>query len=46
MSEVGAVIEAVCRQQSGTSLEKMATALVTSFLTEKMRDVQTSVALY
>src|ERR1700761_4882211 len=46
MNEVGAVIEAVCREQSGASLEKMATALVTSFLAAKMKDVKASVALY
>jgi AcrR family transcriptional regulator len=46
MNEIGAVIEAVCREQSGASLEKMATALVTSFLGAKMKDVKASVALY
>jgi len=46
MDEVGAVIEGVCREQSGASLEKMATALVTSFLAAKMKDVKASVALY
>jgi AcrR family transcriptional regulator len=46
MNEVGAVIEEVCREQSGASLEKMATALVTSFLAAKMKDAKVSVALY
>jgi AcrR family transcriptional regulator len=46
MDEIGAVLEAVCREQAGSSLEKMATALVTSFLEAKMNDTKTSVALY
>ena len=39
-------VERVCREQKGNSLEQMGTALVTSFLEAKMRDVKTSVALY
>jgi AcrR family transcriptional regulator len=46
MDEVGAVLESVCREQSGSSLEKMATALVTRFLEAKMKDAKASVALY
>lgn len=46
MDEIGSVLETVCREQSGTSLEQMATALVSSFLAAKMRDAKTSVALY
>jgi AcrR family transcriptional regulator len=39
-------VERVCREQKGNSLQQMGTALVTSFLEAKMRDVKTSVALY
>jgi AcrR family transcriptional regulator len=39
-------VERVCREQKGNSLQQMGTALVTSFLKAKMRDVKTSVALY
>jgi AcrR family transcriptional regulator len=46
MDEVGAVLESVCRELSGSSLEKMATALVTRFLEAKMKDAKASVALY
>jgi AcrR family transcriptional regulator len=46
MNEIGEMIEGVCLEQSGASLEKMATALVTSFLAAKMKDVRASVALY
>lgn len=46
MDEIGTVLETVCREQSGSSLEKMATALVTSFLDAKMKDAKASVALY
>jgi AcrR family transcriptional regulator len=46
MDEVCAVIEQVCRSQSGASLQQMATALVTSFLAAKMKDGKASVALY
>jgi AcrR family transcriptional regulator len=46
MDEIGAVLQTVCREQAGSSLEKMATALVTSFLDAKMKDAKTSVALY
>jgi AcrR family transcriptional regulator len=46
MDEVGLVLETVCREQAGSSLEKMATALVTVFLAAKMKDAKASVALY
>lgn len=46
MDEIGSVLQMVCREQAGASLEKMATALVTSFLDAKMKDAKTSVALY
>ena len=46
MDEIGMVLETVCREQAGSTLEKMATALVTGFLAAKMKDVKTSVALY
>jgi AcrR family transcriptional regulator len=46
MDEIGSVLQTVCREQTGSSLEKMATALVTSFLDAKMKDAKTSVVLY
>jgi AcrR family transcriptional regulator len=46
MDEIGAAVQTVCREQTGSSLEKMGTALVTSFLAAKMKDVKASVALY
>jgi len=46
MDEVTDGVELVCYGQKGQSLEQMATALMTTFLKAKMRDVQSSVALY
>lgn len=46
MDEIGSAMETACREQTGSSLEKMATALVTSFLAAKMKDAKASVALY
>jgi AcrR family transcriptional regulator len=46
MDEVGLAFETVCREQTGSSLQKMGTALVTSFLEAKMKDAKASVALY
>jgi AcrR family transcriptional regulator len=46
LNEVGSVIESVCREQAGASLEQMATTLVTRFLDAKMKDPKASVALY
>jgi AcrR family transcriptional regulator len=45
-SEITDAIEAACQEQKGKSLSQMAAALVTAFLEAKMRDVNTSVALY
>ena len=45
-SEITNAIEAVCLEQRGKSLSQMATALVTAFLAAKMKDVNTSLALY
>lgn len=39
-------VEQVCRQQKGKHPEEMASVLVSVFLDAKMRNVQTSVALY
>lgn len=39
-------IEQVCREQTGKTLDEMATALIHAFLAAKMRDGKTSVALY
>jgi hypothetical protein len=46
MDEIGEALETTCREQAGSSLEKMATALVTSFLKAKMKNVKESAALY
>jgi AcrR family transcriptional regulator len=46
LDEVAEAIELVCHQQRGSSLEQMATALITTFLAAKMRDAKTSIALY
>lgn len=46
LDEVGLALETVCREQSGSSLETMAAALVTRFLEAKMKDPKASVALY
>jgi len=46
MDAIGSAIEMVCREHIGSSLEEMATALVTSFFEAKMKDAKASVALY
>jgi len=46
MDEIGLALETVCREQTGSSLEQMATALVTGFLEAKMKDPRASIALY
>jgi AcrR family transcriptional regulator len=46
LSEVDEAVEAACREQEGEPLSQMATALITTFLEAKLRDVKTSVALY
>ena len=39
-------VEQACREQQGNTVEQMATALITAFLSAKMREPQSSVALY
>jgi AcrR family transcriptional regulator len=39
-------VEQACREQRGNTVEQMATALITAFLSAKMREPQSSVALY
>jgi AcrR family transcriptional regulator len=46
LTEVTEAVELVCHEQTGHSLEKMVTALISAFLQAKMRDAKTSVALY
>ena len=46
MDGVTEAVECVCREQKGNTLQHMATALITAFLTAKMKDAKTSVALY
>jgi AcrR family transcriptional regulator len=46
MDEVTEAVERVCKEQKGNTLQQMATALITAFLTAKMKDAKTSVALY
>jgi AcrR family transcriptional regulator len=46
MEDVIAAVERVCGQQAGNSLDEMAAALMTTFITAKMKDGKTSVALY
>ncbi len=46
MEEVTEAVERICLEQRGRTLAEMATALVHAFLTAKMRDVKTSIALY
>ncbi len=46
LDEVTEAVELVCREQKGHSLEEMASALMTTFLNAKMRNVKTSLALY
>src|SRR5277367_1998039 len=38
LDEVAAVVEQVCREQKGNSLQQMARVLITAFLSVKMRD--------
>jgi AcrR family transcriptional regulator len=44
--QVLAAVEQACREQHGHTVEQMATALISAFLEAKMREPQTSVALY
>jgi AcrR family transcriptional regulator len=46
MDQVGSALESACREQAGQPLQQMATAVITSFLAAKMKDPQTSAALY
>lgn len=46
MDEVTEAVERVCKEQKGNTLQQMAKALITAFLTAKMKDAKTSVALY
>jgi AcrR family transcriptional regulator len=46
LDEVTEAVERVCREQKGTTLQQMATALINEFLNAKVRDAKTSVALY
>jgi len=46
MDEVTEKVERVCQEQKGNPLQQMGTALITAFLTAKMKDAKTSVALY
>lgn len=46
LDAVTEAVERVCREQHGSPLEQMATALITAFLEAKMKDPDTSVALY
>jgi AcrR family transcriptional regulator len=46
LDEVTEAMERVCREQRGSTLQHMATALINAFLEAKMRDSKTSVALY
>jgi hypothetical protein len=46
MDGVMDAVEQVCREQQGNPVESMAKALVEAFLTAKMKDGKTSVALY
>jgi AcrR family transcriptional regulator len=46
MDEIGSALQSVCHEQKGSSLQQMATALVTAFFNAKMKDPKTSIALY
>lgn len=46
MDQITLALETVCHQQSGSSLQNMATALVARFLEVKMNDLKSSAALY
>ena len=46
MVEVAEAVEVACKEQSGAALQPMATALISAFLTAKMKNAKTSVALY
>jgi AcrR family transcriptional regulator len=46
LNEVTEAVERVCREQKANTLPHMAAALVIAFFEAKMKDAQTSVALY
>ena len=46
MDEVTHAVELVCKEQRGRTLRQMAAALIPAFLQAKMKDANTSVALY
>ena len=46
MVEVAEAVEVACKEQQGARLQSMATALINAFLTAKMKNAKTSVALY
>jgi AcrR family transcriptional regulator len=46
LDEITQTVECVCREQKGSTLRKMVTALMTAFLEAKLRDAKRSAALY
>jgi AcrR family transcriptional regulator len=46
LDEVTEATERACREQTGNTLQEMATALINAFLEAKLRDAKASVALY
>jgi AcrR family transcriptional regulator len=46
LAEVTETVERVCKEQKGGTLRQMVTALISAFLEAKMKDAETSVALY
>src|SRR5229473_6949821 len=46
LDEVTSAVQLTCKEQEGATLRQMATALVTAFFEAKMKNPQTSVALY
>jgi len=46
LDEVTEGVERVCKEQQGSTLQQMATALITAFLQAKMRNPKSSIALY
>lgn len=46
LDEVTEAMERVCREQKGNTPQQMATALISTFLEAKIRDLKTSIALY
>jgi AcrR family transcriptional regulator len=46
LDEVTTAVQLTCKEQEGATLRQMATALVTAFFEAKMKNAQTSVALY